>query len=303
MGLYTGTATNYLDLLNKIVTAATTEGWTVKENTTSGYTVDGGAILYNTGLAGADDIYVGLYAANSAAPYFKLQGYTNYEAGYSFDTQAGAIPSPVPIVPLSVNNMPYWVTVNDQRICGVIKVNNGIYESFYLGLTLPSTFPEKMPYPLFVGGGANLTSILISDTSSNHSAFWQAYGNNIATFLNGGVWLDGSLSGLRDYSTGLHCSPYGYPYRGTQADDYYPLFRPYVGKNMDGTFPTFPIALCYQDTTVPVYCGDLDGWRAIKAQAGDLNSEDTITIGADTYYVFNNTFRTSDHNYILLKGA
>jgi hypothetical protein len=60
--------------------------------------------------------------------------------------------------------------------------------------------------------------------------------------------------------------------------------------------PVLPIIL--HDNTPEVY-GELDGVLATSGQA--IASEDTLTVGADSYLVVQNVFRTGRNQYCAVK--
>jgi hypothetical protein len=97
MAVEIGTATGYKDLLAKLRTFLT--GLAVNPWTSLRYTVGGGTnpdelILRAPGLAGTDQIYVGITTfENATADYFnwRLAGFTGYNAALAFGAQPGVM--------------------------------------------------------------------------------------------------------------------------------------------------------------------------------------------------------------------
>ena len=302
----TGTASGYLDLLNIVITALTTdlgaENWSILRDTTSGYTVDGEIILKGTGLAGDDEIFVGIKAHHSVPLNYwnwRLQGYTGYSSIYTFDGQPAAIPL-APNICLSTNTMTYWLIYNGQRFALVVK-RDTVYEHLYMGLGFPNTYPDGYPYQLMVGGSANENTILGGDASINHSAYFQPLAGQF-NMLVGAEWKVFTTSG-QDYRTqrlGM------FPYHRYGAMEFNNIFS-LLGRSPNGNVAVFPIrpferesAYTHTEADVIADYGDLDGIFAASGQGG-ISSEDTVTIGGDTYILFQNTFRTSRKNFIALK--
>lgn len=172
MPFESGTATDYSDLLDKLVTFATVtvpvaHRWVVMENA-----VDK-VVLKGIGT-GADAIYISIqkYAdALGDAFGWYLNGYTGYVAGLNFVQQPGAMLADYPAMPLIDSTITYWLAVNNRRIVLVAKVA-GTYQSCYLGYILPFATPNQYPYPLCIGGSCQgLVKPRYSGTANNNTVF------------------------------------------------------------------------------------------------------------------------------------
>lgn len=279
MAYQNGIATSYIDLLTKVKNFATANGWTALRDSGSEL------ILRGAGLAGTDEIYVGiqLYANAPGDAYgWNLQGYTSYNGSLAFDGQPGAIAAPNAGISLLPGAMSYWLVVNARRILLVVKVST-VYQAMYLGFFLPYATPGQYPYPLLVAGSLPGPSpVRWSDTSNNHAHVVapkaSVSGQNSGALLRqaNGQWLQ-----LRSTNT--------YPYTVLNAQ--------YLLPALDGGYVLEPVKLI---TTTDIL-GELDGCYHLSGF--QQSAENTVEIGADTYLVVQNVFRTGPTDYWALKLA
>lgn len=291
MAFETGTATDYGDLLDRLVTFATANGWTAVQNNAAL------TVLKGEGLAATDEIFVGIkkYADALNDNYaWLLQGYTGYQNGLALDTQPGAIPAPAPALPLRNDTIPYWFFVNARRIVIVAKVG-AVYESAYLGFILPYGTPGQWAYPICIGGSTlGPNPARFSTQGNNHSAPFIPLDQVLCLRDAAGVWqrlvlpqvnLIGSLKGRGTF-----------PYcEGATSGYGWASIRP----ALDGSYMEHPIILL-GDNPSNLY-GEFDGVSHV-AGAG-MAAEDTVTIGADVWRVFQNIYRSGLLDFFAIKEA
>ena len=286
--------------------AVSTEGveWVEQEFSEHNYDTEGGygnghpsMILKGTGASDTDNIYVGMkHMVFDSGPHnVQLQGYLSYDAATSFDHQVGAIAEHNSFVPpelaLHDSTMEYWLMVNSRRIVMVVKVGT-IYEHMYLGFLKAFYTPGQYPYPLFIGG----SSFSARDTDSidgRHSAYWNANRQTIggrkasSGYLRTlvGDWLEfGNKITTSSVEHYWNESPTAtFPWHNNEMEG--------IGENLDGTYSVFPSILHHDDNAgLTNMYGQFDGVFAVSSRG--LVSEDTITIGGDTYKCFHSTFHT-----------
>jgi hypothetical protein len=294
-------ATNYSDLLDKVVAFAVATGsWVVVADNLAG---SGYIILKGLDYTGDKAIYVAIKRfANAGTDTYgwMMQGYTGY-TGAGFSLEPGAITGQLPAVPLWNDSIPYWLSVNPRRILLIAKVS-GVYMGMYLGLMLPYGSTGQWQYPLVIGG-TNVTDVGVatvprySDTSAAMTVPFIPSGSGTASNLmvraSSGSWLrmpngtgNVTVNGIT-LTTARGSSPY-----------LSPLWA-FLRANIDGQYPLRTIRLMRDDT--PDALGYLDG---VKMTTGHLlSSEDTITDGGDTYSVFQNTFRVDVFSFFAVKES
>jgi hypothetical protein len=290
MAYETGTVTDasgsfslaHQNLLERIKTQVTSEvfmgagqTWAVERYVTTG---DHELILRGPGLSGTEEIYVGIKLYHDAnADYYncKIAGFTGYVSSNTFETQPGA--SGMLGVPLHNQSITYWLIANGQRIALAAKVGTPVYESFYIGKFLPYATPSQYPYPVIAAGMLSSASATrFSET--NHSMPYKGARVNLQMRFVDGVWKQ----------------PDAWPWNNDNlAGSTYQM-----RESPTDHYPVVPVVL--NDSTPNIY-GELDG---IYYVSGFNNAvENTITIGADTYLVVQDVWRTSHIDYYALKLA
>src|ERR1700733_2806807 len=205
MSATNGTATDYLDLLNKLRTFLTTDStlvslgqnWTeLKTNSTPYTRVEGSPAATNVvefesyleapGLSTTEQIFIniGAYTNGSAGLFnWRMTGALGFITGNTWFLQPGI--SPQAFMYLWNSSIPYWFIANGQRVIVVAQVS-GNFEMCYLGKFLPDATPGQYPYPVFIGGtGGDATPIgggngidasamnrIHSDVTNFHAAFF-----------------------------------------------------------------------------------------------------------------------------------
>ena len=297
-------ATDYADLLDRLVTFATANGWTELENTSDKVVLQGEG-------AGSDEIIVAFqkYSDVPSDSYgLRLNGYTGYNDGLTFLNQPGAIQSGNSALPLWNSTIPYWFIVNTRRIIVIAKIST-TYQMAYLGFYLPYATPGQYPYPLMVGGSGNdplgATKPRWSGATGDASMFWSGVAvttpsntTNLNTLIPSNAWMSESnafltpVSGGRTFQQmqlkGMH------PYMNTS------LSTRWIGA-ADESAVLLPIELVLSNTT-PLFkgfMGELDGIFYVSGNG--RASEDIITVGGDDHLVVQNVFRTGVGDYCAVR--
>lgn len=275
MAYATDVATSHTDLLSRIKTFAVAQGWTALRDS------GGEVVLKGVGVAGTDEIYVGLklYTSAGTDTYgISFNGFTGYVDSEPFNNQPGALPQTegsATAITLINAPMTYWLCVNSRRIVVVVKVS-AVYEAAYLGYILPYASPNQYPYPLFVGGSIpGPTPARFSDVSGNHSHF---------AIPNGSAKLR-PISGVWASLTRANVSPY-------HVDASNSLLPAY-----DDSYPLTPLVLF---DALNIY-GELDGCYHCTGFANA--AENLIQVDEQDYLVVQNVFRTDRAAYWALKLA
>jgi hypothetical protein len=297
MSIQTGTATNYNDLLNKLVTFLTgmaTNPWTLLAQNTTSYSYGGDTVVNEVylkapGLGGTQSIYVQLQAFfNTSGGYYnwRLAGASGYNSSQLWVAQPGI--SPFSYMPAWNNSIPYTFIANGQRVIVIAQIGT-VYESCYLGLFNPYGSPSQYPYPLAIGGSANANNTVYSDSSFNHQAFFDP----LSLYVN---WVDGTWRTVSNRDTGGNVqgsfNVFPYVYSG---------FAPtWMATNLDGSYPLFAARLEMTTPSVNVV-GELDG--VFFTTGASLSSSSTITVGSNTYLALQNAFRTGTNNFAAILEA
>lgn len=249
------------------------------------------------GLAGADEIYGGMRSyENVGLDYYNLAiiGATGFVSGNSFQTQPGASPERH----LMMWNQPitYWLVANGRRLVLVYKITT-YYGSCYLGHFLPYGTPQQYPYPLAVGGMTYLSGQRYSTVNAyqNKTPFDPGGDGGYVNAALSIYHIDGSWQGFCNYYTSG--SPDSYR---TGVNHVWPHGWEWVRNNVDGSYALFPLILNMNSPAINLL-GEFDGVYWISGFAN--GAENTVTIGADTYLVFQDGHRTGAGNYRALKLA
>ena len=306
MSTQTGTATSYLDLLNKLRTFLTTDAtltaagqnWTELATNSTSYTTGQDTVDFETylkapGLSGTEAIYINIRAFHNVANdyyNFEMRGAQGYNAANQFIAQPGISPSAY--LYLWNQSIPYWFIANGQRVIVIAKVST-VYEIAYLGKFLPYGTPGQYPYPVAIGGcGYSNGDLRFSDTSYSHLAFFDPNGLHICDPAN--AWQT-----FQNISTGGQVNPS--PNNTIWPFVYYTNLRPnWISANLDGTYTVFPLRLEQSSPSFNIL-GEFDGVGFVTGNAN--SSESTINDGTNTWMVVQNVFRTSADYYCAVKMA
>ena len=258
------------------------------------------AIWKAPGNTNEDQIFVGVSAfSNSTGNYFnwRLGGFTGFDSLATFTGQAGACTRPV--LPLWYAPMTYWFFADGAHVTIVVKVST-IFEVAYLGFLRSYSTPALWSYPLVVGGSMSWKAEPV-ETSTNwkyayqgreHRAFFFPWDYYWDTDNNSQVRLrlpDGSWSGFISYDNMYDDYPNVWPVTYGPND---------LRANIDGSIPTFPFVL---SSPTPNVYGEFFGVRFVSGNG--QTSENTLTIGRDTYFVVQNTYNVGTRDYAAILMA
>lgn len=309
MAYETGTATDHADLLDKIITFAVANGWALIED----HRATTGVILQGEGAGGTDEIFVGLriYANAISETYgFELNGFTGYNDGAAWTAQPGTMAyneasnQYLPSIPLWNDSIPYWLSVTGRRIIVVAKVST-VYEFAHLGFMLPYGTPGQWPYPLVIAGSAQ-GKMNWTDATATHThgliPYTPGFGQGPLRVLDAaGAWQSPTIS--TGSSLGYTQSgTWPFAEAGTSANRGFERLKECPGA---GVWPLLPVIVFKVGSSGDEYrgnvWGEIDG---VKHIAGLGNAvENTATVGADTYLVVKNVFRSSVQDFWALRLA
>jgi hypothetical protein len=321
MAWTTGTATDYVDLLDKLRAYLVTQGWTTLAFT-AGTIPGGGGSLFTQGPgAGAGKrVHVEIRTeANTGTSIYswRLRGATGYIAGAGEGLNPGASPIPS-YFNLWQNSITYWFFVNDRRFMVVAKMSTS-YSTMHAGFFLPWATPNAYPFPLYIGGTYNIAAAY--NVSNSAHRFFADPGGGLAQAsahvrLPNGVWipaLNNDSTGNNDDAHGLGRAAYAFTWpfsvghgRAT-AHTYFHIGVPQIGQSSGGVldnivatrqneYGIFPIMIC-PSSEPPL--GVFDGAFCVPGQG--LVAEQAIATGGRNFTLFQNIARSSGNDFIALE--
>lgn len=322
MAFTTGTATDYVDLLDKLRLYLVAQGWTQLQWAAGTVAGGGGNLVVRGPGAGAGkQVFVELFttAGPSNQIYcWRTRGMTDWNSGEGEGLHTGSQQIPG-YFPLWQNSISYWFYVNDRRFIVVAKMGT-IYGSMYAGFFLPFATPDAYPFPLFLSPGSGQT-YAYNAVNANYRFFPDPHGyptvqTNDTTGAwaraPDGLWL-GTYNGIgtsgndRPYGFGqsydsAFIHPFGF---GEQYNDGFPtsivpygaqILLEYCVRTRQGEAPIWPLTLgCHRRPPL----GVLDG--AYTMPGTGLVSEQTVTAGARTFRAFQNIHRSSGNDFVLIE--
>jgi len=313
-----GTATDYLDLLDKLRLYLVAQGWT-QLNFTGGDTLH----IRGDGAGAGREVYLEIRAvADAPSGYYawRAKGATAYVSGAAEGLQPGSFSTTDAYFNLSNGTIDYWFFVNDRRVIVVAKIGS-VYVSAHYGFFLPFATPEQYPFPLYVAGNYGLLETPNEANSANR--FFIDPGGSLTTRRSAymrdpsGLWqsvVNQVYSGANDNSlqTGQGPSCFVYPAQmgevGTSASYLGWTIGASIngaagGGSQDSFVPTaqnehalWPVSL--HSRAGPPY-GSLDGVYMIFGTG--LSSEQLITIGSREFMVFQNIGRSSSNDFMAVE--
>jgi hypothetical protein len=297
MAYQSGTASNYVDLLDKLRIFLTSHADLVSANQqwTQLRWSSNELFVRGPGLDGEQQIFCGVRALPFPAldAYnFGIVGAMAYSDGFTFAGQPGS--SPECFVPLWDDSLPYWFVANGQRVIVVAKISTR-YLAFYLGYGLPWALPGDYPAPLYVGGCTATSTDRWSSNDYGFRAFADP-GNGAQVLSPAGVWLQ-----VRNFYDLGSTESEGdrvnvWPYAGLQ-DATSRVLRS-LRNNGDGTYTPFPLVI-YGALPAPEIYMELDGCYYVS---GFNNAAETvISIAGVDHLVIPNIFRSDRWGYWLLR--
>lgn len=292
-----GTATSYLDLMDKFVTFVTSglasgQNWTKLLDHTTEAGFDRNVYFQAPGLTGADEIFINMAAVHNVGTdvwNVGFYGATGFNVGLGgVASQPGCTPTGAWML-LWDTAIPYWF-IADGRSARIVAKASTIYAQAYAGFHIPYASPSEYAYPLFIGAMASNPGRRFSDTTNVHTAFWNPTSdaqNTLGVDAHSGAWLR---------TPGGNWIPAGNG-PNTQALSVWPYGKfENFGQVLGGTdYALMPLVL---------HTGGSAGsaFDSTRANFGELDSvffisgfsnasENTVSIGGVTYLVVQNAFR------------
>lgn len=304
MPFATGTATDHNDLFEKVRAFVKTNAalvsasrqWTERRYDGTAKTLT----LKAPGLTGTEDITLAVRTVADVANDTYQLGFQlsqAYDAGFDHFNQPGN--SGERFMPIWNQAMPYWIVANGQRLILVAKVST-VYVAAYMGKFLEYGTPGEYPQPYYCGACTSSAAVRWSVANANFRGF-QNPGTGARILLPGGTWHDCQ----NYYDSAGNQAPKGgnqvWPYASTlDGNDQERVLYNSLRESIDGSYTLMPLILIGNDPDRDQY-GELDGAYALSGFGNA--SENTITIGADTYVVFQDVYRTTRADYWALKLA
>ncbi len=319
MAIITGNANGHKALLTALKTAMDSNSFTAERY------VSNDEYIFSRIFSGSDKWYGGIkiydnVATNARA--WKLNAYSGFASGNTFDNQVGAISTTqLPALTIDENTgnstlLTYWISLTARRICGVVRVGTNNYQHFYIGLYTQYATPAQLPYPIMVGGSSFVQSDgtiprYSAGTTSTVYSYWATRFNSTKTTGNLALRkADGGWTFINTYTTGIGKAQGAgvYPYSNFFGND--ELYSGSTVENFAGNmmyvknctnscYNLIPI-LIYDNNPGNIY-GELDGLKYVSAF--NLTAESTITEGSDTYIVFPDNARSGDGSFIAMKQS
>lgn len=291
MAVETGTATSHIDLLDKLRIFVSTNAaliaagqeWAVNRWASNEL------LLKGQGLSGTEEIFVGIRALDYAVAdtyNWGVIGAKGFLSGSAFNAQPST--SPEVYTCLWNSSIQYWFIANGQRIIVVAKVST-TYHTVYLGKISPYGTPSHYPYPVYVGAEENTAGVRWSSTDGNYSSpLDPGYYGSLLCWTDGG-WVSIDNKNLSQTSR-------IWPYKDNNSSH---TRIAEMKDGIDGSYQLLPLIMLRNSPLSAV--GELDGCYYVNGY--NNASENTITIGTDSYLVVQNIFRTTSVDYAAIKLA
>lgn len=286
MALATGTASNYQDLLARLITFLTTDSnlvaalqnWTVVRTVTAGGEND--HLIRGPGYAGTDNIYLRILSANAGGNYgFTLHGFVSYNSLVANSGQPGISP-PVGMA-LWNSSIPYWFVADGRRFIIIAKVST-YYMTMHGGFYLPYATPAAAPYPMFIAGShVDATSLPYTTASQVVGSIWDAATDCAYVRHMDGSWVMCAVHN----SSGSYNTGNIWPY-----DAYYGLVAA-----PDNSLAGWPISLSSVVSGNPHTYGEIDGILGLPYDG--LSAEDTFTQDGANHIVIPSVYRTTVRSF------
>lgn len=266
-------------------------------------------LLRGPGLAGQDQVYVGMRAVTQTANdrhWFEMRGSTGpLSSARTYYDHIRTTPEMTRIF-TDLGTMEYWMIANGRRFAMVLKIST-VFQSMYAGLFLPYATPDAYPYPLYIGGNAGPTGQSQSVSSwrtegTYHTSYvypnWSNTSQNVdsmAWMINpSGEWIAGK-NGLYQnpaYSPGDHWGG------NVESNSYYNprAIHSLMLDALGGGRLLTPITLLRNDPSQTY--GILDGIFVVSGVANA--AENIIQHDGVDHLVVQNTFRTTFYDYFAM---
>ena len=297
MAFATGTASNYTDLLARLITFLTTnaalvsagQNWTVLNTQALGNAGENSHLLRGPGLAGEDEIYVRVMANSVAATDiwgWTFWAFNSHNPGLPHDSQPGLSGSCG--MALSNGTIPYWFIANGRRFIVVAYVGNAVYSSMYAGFYLPYATPTEFPYPIAVlGSHEDATTQRWSHANFSVGGFFDPSDGNAYLRHIDGTWLN--ISNYTE-SNGRNAmdTTCVWPY----------TVDLYIRENADGSYSLLSTIIHSSHGGGNVY-GELEG--VFYTSGYGLEANDVVSIGGVDYLVVPSVYRTTRMSYAAIR--
>lgn len=289
--------------------------WTELKHTTDGD--DQELYLRGPGNNADQAIYVNTafgpdLTAASDAWSFDTRGATAFDTNVSLVSQPGIDPNSK-VMPLGDQAVQYWFFANGRRYIIIAQVTVSVYTNTYAGFLSPFepvSAALAYPYPMYVGASMGQLGLRFSSESiADHRSFWNpAYNTDTtgsaAVFSAGNVWYGISnylFNGANPTDVEIPALVGGTePYSNAngkiafRVDNIEPL------RGDDYLLTDVEVSFANQDWHLyRERYGVLDGVAHISGISQAVLNE--VTIGGDTYIVFQEAFRTGQGNYVAIK--
>lgn len=279
MAFQVGTASGYLDLLDKVRIFATTDpglvaaGQNWEEMRWDGAVQNTELYLRGPGMDGTKNIHVQIRAyENEIQDWFNwaFAPAIGYLSSSTWATQPGYLAANEKGCCLWDLDIPYWLVVNGMRIILVYQIST-TFHVIHLGWLFHYGTPGQYPYPIIVGGTMPAANTWRwSSTDTNHRNFYTGGTHSPIRYIDG------------TYLTNLQ----SYPYQKNFS----------LRDNFDGSYPLIPIVL---SNTTPNTFGEIDGLFWIPGFSNAAGN--TFTLDGSDYIVLQNVFRTTNNDYAALR--
>lgn len=288
MAVETGTATNVADLINRIRLFVTTNSILVglgQQWTQLAWNSGAGELyLRAPGTSGTENIYINFktYSDVTGDIYGLIcRGAIGYDGQLTFDNQPQN--SGFGFMSAWHTDMPYWFIASGRRLIVIIKTDTS-YHMTYAGKFLPFGTPTQYPSPIYIG--TETDQYLKYSTSGSYS-FRHFYDPALGCKV---LRTDLAWHTVQNWtSSGATTTNVMHPCRGFSGDSFRTNTLDALRENIDGSYPLFPCSIVMSSPASEVL-GELDGVYITSGFSS--GNQDTITVGADTYMVFKNIYRT-----------
>lgn len=304
MAVATGTATDWLNLLNLLRTFLTTNSalvtagqqWTQVAGPGGAITSTDEIVLRGPGLAGADQVFVGVSQSTSVSnDYYNwvLHGLVSHNPALPIASQANT--SGGRTLTLWQSSIPYWFIANGRRFIVVARVST-VYVCCYCGFILPYCEPTSWPYPMFVGAsGSEPTRRWSASNEARHSSFFSPGESGAALCFNDTVWRNFVNRPGSGASEGNPTNRYVYPSRAFPGGGGSYKFR----DNVDGSYTLLPTELMARNDPYNAILGTLQG--VFMCSGFGQASENIQTVGAISHLLVQNIYRTAADEYAAIR--
>lgn len=298
MASSTGTATNYLDLLNKLRDFLTTdaalvlagEEWTQISGNVGTLTATDEIVLQGPGTSGTDEILVGIRSSVSVgSDYYNMRfsAFTIWNPAVAFASQVNSTHDYC--INLWDDPMPYWFVANGRRFIVVVRAA-GVYMSAYCGFILPYVLPSLWPYPMYVGASSRQITWRYSQVHPNMSAFFDPGETCSALLLPDVLWY-GVVNRYDEGggSEGQRNNMNTHPYRWDTTP---------IRDNVDGSYNLEQVSLLCSSP----YLAQLGALQGVFRTSGFGNTaENIITQGGVDHVVVPNVYRTEWNDFAAIR--